>query len=133
MKLQRRRSRGRRRFLEESAMISAPTSYTSGYDPETGIWVSQRYFSKEEWFSLPLKFRRRWWRETNYGKQPPSAQLLHEARHNQYCDWGPDLRTLKAAMAATHPDHGGSSAAFIEARSRYVAARRQMRMTGRAS
>jgi hypothetical protein len=39
-----------------------------------------------------------------------------------------DIRTLKAAMAAAHPDRGGSSAAFIEARSRYVAARRQMRI-----
>ena len=39
----------------------------------------------------------------------------------------PDLDTLKAAMAATHPDRGGTSAAFIEARQRYVTARRQVR------
>jgi hypothetical protein len=30
-------------------------------------------------------------------------------------------------MAAAHPDRGGSNAAFIEARERYVAARRQFR------
>jgi hypothetical protein len=36
----------------------------------------------------------------------------------------PDLHQLKAAMAAAHPDRGGSSAAFIEARQAYVAARR---------
>jgi hypothetical protein len=103
--------------------------YTSG-----GIWVSRRYFSKEEWFSLPLNFRRRWWRETKYGKQPPSAPLLHETRHKQYCDRVPDLHKLKAEMAAAHPDRGGSSAAFIEARSRYVAARRhQFRLARGAS
>ena len=109
-------------------MTRAPV-YSSG-----DIWVSQRYFSKEEWFSLPLKFRQRWWRETNYGRRPPSPELLHEARHNYRCrDRVPDLRKLRAAMAAAHPDHGGSSAAFIEARSRYVAARRQMRMARSAS
>jgi hypothetical protein len=37
------------------------------------------------------------------------------------------LGELKAAMAAAHPDHGGTSAAFIEARRRYVEARRHGR------
>jgi hypothetical protein len=97
--------------------------YTGG-----GIWVSRRYFSKEEWFSLPMNFRQRWWRETSYGRRPPPPELLHEARHNhQYRDRVPDLRKLKAAMATAHPDRGGSSAAFIEARSRYVAARQVWR------
>jgi hypothetical protein len=39
----------------------------------------------------------------------------------------PDLTKLKAEMAAAHPDKGGSNAAFIEARARYVAARRLTR------
>jgi hypothetical protein len=39
----------------------------------------------------------------------------------------PDLDTLRAAMAAAHPDRGGSSAAFIEARKKYIAARRAHR------
>jgi hypothetical protein len=39
----------------------------------------------------------------------------------------PDLHELKAAMAAAHPDHGGSNQAFIAARARHVAARRQAR------
>jgi hypothetical protein len=39
----------------------------------------------------------------------------------------PDLRRLKAEMAATHPDPGGTNAAFVEARARYVAARRHLR------
>jgi hypothetical protein len=34
-----------------------------------------------------------------------------------------DLRELKAAMAAAHPDKGGSSAAFIAARKAYLRAR----------
>ena len=41
----------------------------------------------------------------------------------------PDLSALKAEMAAAHPDRGGSSAAFIEARTRYVEARRKARRT----
>ena len=45
-------------------------------------------------------------------------------------DW-PDLGALKAAMASAHPDRGGSSAAFIEARARYVAVRDRTRNTGR--
>ena len=44
-----------------------------------------------------------------------------------------DLARLKAEMAAAHPDKGGSSAAFIEARQRYVAARRHMRMRSEAA
>ena len=38
-----------------------------------------------------------------------------------------DVASLKAAMAAAHPDHGGSAAAFIQARTAYVAARRLAR------
>jgi len=30
----------------------------------------------EGWFKLPLKLRQRWWRETDYGRQPPSPELL---------------------------------------------------------
>jgi hypothetical protein len=36
------------------------------------------------------------------------------------------LSELKAAMAAAHPDRGGSNEAFIAARVRYVAARRSL-------
>jgi hypothetical protein len=39
----------------------------------------------------------------------------------------PDLAQLKTEMAAAHPDRGGTGTAFIEARARYVAARRQAR------
>jgi hypothetical protein len=38
-----------------------------------------------------------------------------------------DLQKLKADMAAAHPDRGGSNAAFLEARKRYVHARRRVR------
>jgi hypothetical protein len=41
-----------------------------------------------------------------------------------------DLAALKTAMVAAHPDKGGSSAAFIKARARYVAARRARRKAG---
>jgi hypothetical protein len=36
------------------------------------------------------------------------------------------LLKLKMEMAAVHPDHGGSSEAFIEARERYVKAKKQL-------
>ena len=39
----------------------------------------------------------------------------------------PDLRSLKAEMAAAHPDRGGSNTAFIAARKAYVEARRRLR------
>jgi hypothetical protein len=42
-------------------------------------------------------------------------------------DEKPDLAQLKDEMAAAHPDRGGSNQAFIEARKRYVEARRAMR------
>lgn len=34
------------------------------------------WFAKEHWFSLPLKLRVRWWRETDYGRREPSDELL---------------------------------------------------------
>ena len=30
------------------------------------------------WFQLPLSLRQKWWRETDYGKQNPSLDLLVE-------------------------------------------------------
>jgi hypothetical protein len=51
--------------------------------------------------------------------QPPQPETNSEPP--------PDISRLKAEMAAAHPDHGGTSAAFIKARIRYVEARRRMR------
>jgi hypothetical protein len=50
--------------------------------------------------------------------------MLAERRRYASSDEKPDLAALKAAMAAAHPDKGGSHEAFIEARSRYIAAKR---------
>jgi hypothetical protein len=44
----------------------------------------------------------------------------------------PDLAALKAEMAAARPDRGGSNAAFIEARKRYVEARSRLRASAAA-
>jgi hypothetical protein len=30
------------------------------------------------WLALPITVRQRWWRETNYGANPPSQELLEE-------------------------------------------------------
>jgi len=31
--------------------------------------------TKEEWFSLPIKLRQRYWQETDYGRIVPSTEL----------------------------------------------------------
>ncbi len=31
--------------------------------------------SPEDWWRLPLKLRRRWWDETDYGAKAPSPEL----------------------------------------------------------
>jgi hypothetical protein len=36
---------------------------------------SLREFSRADWLKLPLPLRRRWWRETDYGKRPPTNAL----------------------------------------------------------
>jgi hypothetical protein len=35
-----------------------------------------KHFTDDEWRRLPLALRKRWWRETDYGKRPPSRELL---------------------------------------------------------
>ena len=34
--------------------------------------------TKEEWFSLPLELRQRYWRDTDWGNRPPSEQMIEE-------------------------------------------------------
>ena len=61
-----------------------------------------------------------WWEEdARLRPAPPPPAARSEAL--------PDLHELKVTMAAAHPDRGGSNAAFIEARKRYIAARRALR------
>jgi len=35
--------------------------------------------SREQWFRLPLTFRQRWWRETDFDRRPASVELISEA------------------------------------------------------
>jgi hypothetical protein len=64
---------------------------------------------------------RKWWcPDYHLYLRPPQPEMESEP--------APDIARLKAEMAAAHPDRGGTSAAFIEARRRYVEARRHMRM-----
>lgn len=37
-------------------------------------------FTSEEWIALPLSFRVRWWRETDYGARDPFPELMTAAR-----------------------------------------------------
>jgi hypothetical protein len=63
------------------------------------------------------------YRERIYLQRPPHP---YESEREQYID----IKGLKAAMAAAHPDKGGSSAAFIAARKRYLAALKQSQSGG---
>jgi hypothetical protein len=66
-----------------------------------------------------------WWEDDfHLYAEPPDVGSRRPA--------GPDLAELKAAMAAAHPDRGGTDEAFIAARRRFVAARRLVTV-GRAS
>jgi hypothetical protein len=56
---------------------------------------------------------------------PDTSDAIRPQRRKQEAPVS--LAELKAEMAAAHPDRGGSSAAFIAAKERYDAARRQMR------
>ena len=40
-----------------------------------------KLFTDKEWFSFPLEFRVRWWRETEYGTKPPTDPLLAHAMY----------------------------------------------------
>ena len=49
--------------------------------PTTTIQISrdrQWPCTREEWFKLPLALRQRWWRETEFDRSEPSAELLAE-------------------------------------------------------
>jgi hypothetical protein len=35
-------------------------------------------YSREAWFALPLALRQRWWRETDFDRREPPAELLAE-------------------------------------------------------
>lgn len=34
-------------------------------------------YTREVWFTLPLRLRQRWWRETDYSRLSPSLELLN--------------------------------------------------------
>lgn len=38
------------------------------------------FFTHEQWQKLPLKFQQQWWRETDFGKRPPSQDLIAQCK-----------------------------------------------------
>jgi hypothetical protein len=46
-------------------------------------------FQREEWFRLPLELRRRWWRDTDYGKRPPSPEMVEAIEKVKRGEWKP--------------------------------------------
>ena len=85
------------------------------YTEAVGILDRQRFESGKDKFYSRYYF-------------PSREALLAEHNRYRFKPASPaDLAALKEEMANVHPDRGGSSAAFIEARARYVAARRMAR------
>jgi transposase-like protein len=41
---------------------------------------SKRWFCDKCWFSLSLKTRQRWWKETEYGRVLPNVELMNAAQ-----------------------------------------------------
>jgi hypothetical protein len=39
---------------------------------------ARNQFTQKQWLSLPLTLRCRWWKETDYGLTPPSAELMRD-------------------------------------------------------
>jgi hypothetical protein len=76
--------------------------------------------------------RGRHWSANDY-KLYASLKALKNSRRRSDDDEEIDLPKLKAAMAAAHPDRGGSNAAFIEARRAYVEAKRNARSQKRTA
>jgi hypothetical protein len=37
-----------------------------------------KYFTDQQWKSIPLKLKNKWWKETDYGKLKPSTKLVKE-------------------------------------------------------
>lgn len=35
-------------------------------------------FTRDQWFTLPIRLRQQWWRETGYGQFAPSDELVRE-------------------------------------------------------
>ena len=42
--------------------------------PEPSQWMFDTMDAR--WFRLPIRLRARWWKETDYGRLPPSEALL---------------------------------------------------------
>ncbi len=44
----------------------------------SAVEATRSMFTREQWFSLPLPLRVKWWQETDYGQRMPSAELVSE-------------------------------------------------------
>jgi hypothetical protein len=89
-------------------------------DLELGYIDRRKVFEKRhdgDDYDIAVTIGSRKWRYCRcfFLEPPPPRKRTHEST--------PDLRKLKAEMAAAHPDKGGTCDAFREARERYVAAR----------
>ena len=93
-----------------------------GYDDEIGFVDRQKLEADGS-----VTNRGRHWSAADYHLFASLQTVLVDQRRGDRSAVQPDLAALKGAMAAAHPDKGGSSAAVIEARQRYTAARHASR------
>jgi len=75
--------------------------------------------------------RGRHWSASDHRLYPSLRALRDYIHRNDGKEEVVDVATLKQAMADAHPDRGGTSAAFIAARQKYVDARRRARSSSR--
>jgi hypothetical protein len=90
----------------------------SGQEPDIGYVNRQEMEEKGEVCNRGVHWCRP---DSRLYAAPPE---LEQHRQEQ-----PDLGELKAAMAAAHPDRGGTDAEFIAARDRYMKARGRAKTT----
>ena len=62
--------------------------------------------TREQWFALPKKLRRRWWTETDFRRLEPSAELWREIESSLGCALGyPPRKEEKPPRPADHAEH----------------------------
>jgi hypothetical protein len=109
-------------WLDERGELQSHQPYAPTDDERIGFINRQKLDANGEVHNHGVH----WWRPDFRLYASLEAVLGDRYRHR---DAEPDLLKLKAAMAAAHPDRGGSSAAFIAARAAYVTARRAARVS----
>src|SRR5262249_8348289 len=72
----------------------------------------------DHWFALPLKLRRRWWRETDYSNNPPAPKLVADVNHQIQVGPSEPPPSLSVSVAAWRKRMGKPDAIAVVNRAR---------------